>query len=72
MEKIGYTLHLTPEIIQFIVDHGFDPQYGARSLKRAIKNHIEDIICEAIMDGKIKNNRIIFEQTKEKLQIIQE
>ena len=72
MEKIGYTLHLTPEIIQFIVDHGFDPQYGARSLKRAIKNHIEDIICEAIMDGKIKNNRIIFEQTKVKLQIIQE
>ena len=41
----GYELTLTDETKRFIVDKGFDAQYGARSLKRAIQRHIEDALC---------------------------
>lgn len=46
----GYELTLTDETKRFIVDKGFDAQYGARSLKRAIQRHIEDALCDYIME----------------------
>ena len=39
---------------ELIAKEGFDPKYGARPLKRAIQNKIEDPMAEEILEGKIK------------------
>lgn len=38
----------------FVANVGYDPQYGARPLKRAMQKHIEDLLAEAIISGKYK------------------
>lgn len=50
MQHNGYTLQLTDDVKQFLVDKGFDAQYGARSLKRAIQHHLEDALCDYMME----------------------
>ena len=50
MQQNGYTLHVTDEVKHFLVDKGFDAQYGARSLKRSIQHHLEDALCDFMMD----------------------
>ncbi len=49
MAKAGYEVEVTPAAEAVVVEKGFDAQYGARSLKRAIQRHIEDPLCDAIM-----------------------
>lgn len=51
MEKMGYTLTLTDAAKDFIVKQGFNSQYGARSLKRAIQSNVEDRVCELLIDA---------------------
>lgn len=46
----GFTLNVADDAKQFLVDKGFDPQYGARSLKRAIQHYLEDALCDFIME----------------------
>lgn len=50
----GYSVKLTEEAKNFVAEQGYDPQYGARPLKRAIQRHIEDPLAEAIITGKVK------------------
>ncbi|TDS50603.1 ATP-dependent Clp protease ATP-binding subunit [Myroides indicus] len=54
IEDLGYTLKLTTEAKDFIAEKGFDKQYGARPLKRAIQKYIEDPLAEEIVNSKIK------------------
>ena len=70
MSGMGYELMLPGNIAQFVVSHGFEPQYGARSLKRVIKNHLEDVICDAIMAGKITGDKITVEVKGDKLEVL--
>ena len=49
------TVSFSDEAIEKIAKSGFDPVYGARPLRRAIQNEIEDMLSEEIIDGKIKN-----------------
>lgn len=44
-------LSLSPEVISMLVDKGYDPQYGARPMRRAIERMLEDPIAEAILRG---------------------
>ncbi|MDD2584533.1 MAG: ATP-dependent Clp protease ATP-binding subunit [Bacteroidales bacterium] len=53
-EAAGYSLSLTEEAKMFVANVGYDPQYGARPLKRAMQRHIEDLLAEAIISGKYK------------------
>lgn len=53
-EAAGYSLSLTEEAKMFVANVGYDPQYGARPLKRAMQKHIEDLLAEAIISGKYK------------------
>lgn len=46
---IGYTLDVSTAARDFIAAKGFDPQLGARPLKRAIQTYIEDPVCELLM-----------------------
>jgi ATP-dependent Clp protease ATP-binding subunit ClpC len=45
-------LEVTMEAKDFLVDKGFDPTFGARPLRRAIQNHIEDPLAEAVLEGR--------------------
>lgn len=47
------TLHWPPEALKVLVDAGFDPQFGARPLKRVIQQQIANMLAKAILEGKI-------------------
>ena len=59
IKELGYTLKLSKKARNFIVDKGFDKQYGARPLKRAIQKYIEDALAEEIITSKIHEGDII-------------
>lgn len=50
------TLTVTQAALEWIIDKGYDAEYGARPLRRVIEQSVEDEIAEAIIDGKIKND----------------
>ncbi|MFK5890919.1 MAG: ATP-dependent Clp protease ATP-binding subunit [Flavobacteriaceae bacterium] len=50
---LGYTLNLSKKAKDFIVDKGFDKQYGARPLKRAIQKYIEDALATEIVNANL-------------------
>ncbi len=49
VEKMEFKLTITDSAIEYIASEGFDPQYGARPLKRAIQRHVEDVLTEDII-----------------------
>ena len=51
---MGYTVELSDEAKEFVATKGYDVQFGARPLKRAIQNYIEDGLCECIVNGDIQ------------------
>ncbi len=57
---LGYQLKLSDAAKDFIVDKGFDKQYGARPLKRAIQKYIEDALAEEIVNANLNENDSIF------------
>jgi ATP-dependent Clp protease ATP-binding subunit ClpC len=50
----GYTFELDEKAEQFIVKHGYDEKYGARPIKRMVQNHVEDLLAELWIDGKLQ------------------
>jgi ATP-dependent Clp protease ATP-binding subunit ClpC len=54
IEDLGYHVTLSTEAKDFILDRGWDANFGARPLKRAIQRYIEDNLAEEIINGKIK------------------
>ena len=56
---LGYDLDITPEAKRFLAEKGYDKQYGARPLRRAIQTHIEDALTLLIMDGKAQKGETI-------------
>lgn len=53
IESIGYKLLIDDEAKRFVASKGYDVQFGARPLKRAIQNHLEDGISELILASEI-------------------
>ncbi len=51
MKSMGYSLTLTEKAKDFVADKGYDPQYGARPLHRAIQKYIEDPLAEFILQN---------------------
>ena len=65
-KNTGYALNVTSEARDFIAEKGFDPQLGARPLRRAIQSYIEDAACELLMEeGADKHNAINVSTCKE-------
>ena len=54
-EQMNITLNVRDSVKRFISEEGFDDKYGARPLKRAIQNKIEDALAEEILEGKVKS-----------------
>lgn len=53
MEELGIELKITRAAMDVIANEGFDPEYGARPLKRAIQNKFEDRLSESLLAGEI-------------------
>ena len=56
---LGYNVKLTDKAKDFIAEKGYDPQYGARPLNRAIQKYLEDPVAEEILRGDIKEGGTI-------------
>ncbi|WP_277631351.1 ATP-dependent Clp protease ATP-binding subunit [Atopococcus tabaci] len=54
MEELGIDMKITPSAIDVIAEEGYDPEYGARPLKRAIQKKIEDRLSEELLAGNIQ------------------
>ena len=52
--ELGYSIEMTAEAKSFLADKGYDIQYGARPLKRALQNYVEDEISELLLDGALQ------------------
>ena len=59
INEMGYQLELTEKAHDFIAEKGYDKQYGARPLKRAIQTHIEDELAEILLRGEAKTGDTI-------------
>ena len=59
IEQIGYKINLTDEAKEFVATKGYDVQFGARPLKRAIQNYIEDGVSDIIVNGELPLGSII-------------
>ena len=53
IKDLGYDLKLTDKAKNYIAEKGFDKQYGARPLNRAIQKYVEDALAEEIINSKI-------------------
>ena len=59
ISEMGYHIQLTDAAKEFVANKGYDVQFGARPLKRAIQNYIEDGICELILTDSLSAGAII-------------
>ena len=57
-------LELTDDAKEFLIDKGYNPDFGARPLRRAIEHHIEDPISEEILRGSYKGKEKILVSVK--------
>ena len=53
MQELGHPLHITEAAKDFVATKGYDVQFGARPLKRAIQTYIEDVVSEQILSGNL-------------------
>ena len=60
VSELGYQIELSDEAKQFVAEKGYDVQFGARPLKRAIQSYIEDGISELIVNGELPPNATIY------------
>ena len=56
---LGYQIELTDKAKDFLADKGYDQQYGARPLNRAIQRYLEDVLAEEILKGELSEGDII-------------
>ncbi len=74
LEILGFALELTDEAKDFLSDKGYDPQFGARPLHRAIQKHLEDPLAEKILAADIKQGDVLaveYDKKEDKLVIRQ-
>ena len=68
--NLGFSLELTHEAKDFIADKGYDAQFGARPLHRAIQKYLEDPLAEEILNMTVKQGDVLIadlDETKEKI-----
>lgn len=59
LETLGYKLQLEDSAKEFLSEKGYDPQFGARPLHRAIQKYLEDPLAETILSGKFKEGDVL-------------
>lgn len=59
LEHLGYSINISKEAKEFLAEKGYDPQFGARPLHRAIQKYLEDPLAEEILNAKIKEGDVL-------------
>ncbi len=59
ISDLGYTVELTEAAKDFLAEKGYDPQYGARPLNRAIQKYLEDQVAEEILKGDVQEGDVL-------------
>ena len=59
LEPQGFNLQWTPEAINFLANKGYDPQYGARPVKRAIQDYVLNDLSKQLLSGKVTREKAI-------------
>ncbi len=70
IDALGYTIELTTKAKDFLADKGYDPQYGARPLNRAIQKYLEDAVAEEILKGEVEPGDILVADHDDKSEIL--
>lgn len=72
IDGLGYRIELTEAVKNFVSEKGYDTNFGARPLKRAIQKYLEDPIAEEILKGEVKEGdvmKIDFDEEKKEIAI---
>ena len=59
LKEQNIELELTPAALEKIVEEGYDPQYGARPLRRALQKHVEDRLSEELLRGNVLTGQVV-------------
>ena len=59
VKEMGYTLETEEDAKEFLARKGYDVQYGARPLKRALQTYLEDAICELVINDELQEGEIL-------------
>ena len=59
LKQNDYDVKIDESVKKLIAKKGIDANYGARPLRRAIQNYVEDVISEAILDGDVRNGKSV-------------
>ncbi len=70
LNDLGYKIELTTKAKDFIADKGYDPQYGARPLNRAIQKYLEDPVAEEILKGGLAEGEIIVADCEDNAELL--
>ena len=71
VENLGYHLEITDEAKNFIAEKGYDVQFGARPLKRAIQKYLEDELAEMIIRATVQEgDTIVVDYDRENHKIV--
>ena len=72
VEELGFNIKVMKSTKDFLVDAGYDEEYGARPLNRAIQKFIEDPVSEEILKGNVSEGQSImvsYSKVKEKIEV---
>ena len=72
VEEIGYNLQINKTVKNYLIETGYDEEYGARPLNRAIQKCVEDPVSEEILKGRVEKGQTIkvsYVKSKEKIVI---
>ena len=72
VEEIGYGLQINKTVRDYLIETGYDEEYGARPLNRSIQKYVEDPVSEEILKGRVKEGQTIkvsYVKAKEKIVI---
>ena len=56
LKSKNITLKITNEVLDFLLDKGFEPEYGARPLRRAVERYLEDPLADELLKGALQKS----------------
>lgn len=73
LQTTGRQISFSPEATRFVAQKGFDPQYGARSLRRTLQEYVEDPLCDLLLEGENgKSIRVELDSASDRLKVTAE
>ncbi|MDX9695451.1 MAG: ATP-dependent Clp protease ATP-binding subunit, partial [Bacteroidales bacterium] len=72
VKALGYSIEITKEAKDYVTEKGYDADFGARPLKRAIQKYLEDPMAEAIIKSSLKQGDVLlveYDKEKDEIQI---